>query len=329
MQSSSRKSRPTSSICNPRPFTQTAFSVTLLIAIVLYAKLSSASEFGISTYRPGIMDLASGLLPPPGHLVVKDLFLFFDSHATILSQDSQPESRAYTDAYTDAIFAAYSSALTIFGANLAFGTIVQLRIASQDLSLSSRGHSLLSRQSTTGGLGDLIVLPAMLGWNFGQFHVSAALGVYAPTGDYSVGRIIDVGLNRWAIEPDVSLTWLDPESGHEVSLFTGYTVNAENSATRYRSGDEFHADFVLAQYLPYGFIAGVAGYAVQQTTPDSGRGAVLGPFKGRVLAIGPLLGKSLAIDRAPLTLTAKYQFEFAAQNRPTGDALWLTAGVMF
>ena len=169
----------------------------------------------------------------------------------------------------------------------------------------------------------------MLGWNFGQFHLGAAMAFYAPTGDYSVGRIIDIGVNRWAIEPDASFTWLDPERGHEVSLFTGYTVNAENSATRYRSGDEFHADFVVAQHLRHGVVAGIAGYAVQQTTPDSGSGAVLGPFKGRVLALGPLLGKSLVIGSVPIRVTAKYQFEFAAQNRPTGDALWLTAGAMF
>ncbi len=288
-----------------------------------------ASEFGVSTYRPGIMDLSSGMLPPPGHFVFKDLFLFFDASAKVVSEDRTIEAHANTDTYTDALFAAYTSKLTIAGANLGFGTIIQLRIASQTARVGLVGGPFSEKRSTIGGLGDLIVLPAMLGWNFGQFHLSAALAFYAPTGNYSPGRVVDIGVNRWAIEPDLAFTWMDEERGHEVSLFTGYTINAENPASHYRSGDEFHADFVVAQHLPYQFIAGMAGYALQQTTPDAGRGAVLGSFKGRVIALGPLLGKTFVIGDLPVTFTAKYQFEFAAQNRSTGDALWLSAAFMF
>jgi hypothetical protein len=274
------------------------------------------------------MDLASGMLPPPGHFVFKDLFLFFDASAKAVSEDRVVEARANTDSYTEALFAAYTSKLRIAGANLGFGTIIQLRISSQTARLLVMGGPSSEKSSTIGGLGDLIVLPMMLGWNFGQFHVSAALAFYAPTGNYQLGRIINIGANRWAVEPDLGFTWSDEERGHEVSLFTGYTINAENSASHYRSGDEFHADFVAAQHLPYRFIAGMAGYAVQQTTPDSGSGAILGSFEGRVIALGPLVGRTFAIGM-PITFTAKYLFEFAAQNRSTGDALWLSAAFMF
>jgi len=120
---------------------------------------------------------------------------------------------------------------------------------------------------------------------------------------------------------------MDGESGREASLFVGYTVNAENTASHYRSGDEFHADFALARHFSNGLIVGLAGYAVQQTTPDSGRGAIFGSYQGRVLAAGPLIGKTFIVGGIPMTFTCKYDFEFAAQNRSTGDELWLSVSV--
>ncbi len=86
---------------------------------------------------------------------------------------------------------------------------------------------------------------------------------------------------------------------------------------------------VLAQHLPHGLVAGMAGYAVQQTTPDSGSGATLGAFKGRVIGLGPPLGATVPIWSVPISVCFKYDFEFAAQNRSTGNELWLTASVRF
>jgi hypothetical protein len=73
--------------------------------------------------------------------------------------------------------------------------------------------------------------------------------------------------------------------------------------------------------------AGMAGYAVQQTTPDSCSGANLGAFKGRVIGLGPLAGITAPIFKTPISFSFKYDFEFATQNRLTGDELWLTATI--
>jgi hypothetical protein len=110
------------------------------------------------------------------------------------------------------------------------------------------------------------------------------LSFYAPTGSYSPSRIIDTGLNRWAVEPDVGFTW-HSRLGQEFSLFTGYTMNSTNPADDYHSGDEFHADFAAVQRIRHRCLAGIAGYALQQTTADKGSGTVLGSFRGRVIAL--------------------------------------------
>lgn len=287
-----------------------------------------ASEYGISTYRPGLMDLYAGLLPPPGHGVVKSLFLFQDASAKVVTEDQRVEINTHTVTYTDAVFAGYMTRLSVLGAYWAFGTIQMLRIASQSADAGLHGGPLHNQSTTIGGLGDGIFIPAMLNWNFGQLHLTGAFSIYAPTGQYSPTRIISIGLNRWAFEPDVGLTWMD-DKGREASLFAGYTINTENPADQYYSGQEFHADFALVQHFANGLVFGLSGYAFQQTTADSGSGAILGPFKGRVIALGPIVGRTIPINEVPVHLAFKYDVEFAEQNRSSGNELWFTASVQY
>ncbi|HVB78530.1 MAG TPA: transporter [Candidatus Binataceae bacterium] len=299
------------------------------MAMLALEAIASASEFGVSTYRPGLMDLFAGYLAPPGTTLIKSYFLFQDASAKFITQNGQIEADAHTTTYTAAAFAAHVTTLPVLGSYWGFGTIMQVRIAAQSLRVGPVGVSVPSQTSALGGPGDLIVLPVMLNWNWGQFHLLTAIAFYAPTGSYDRQRIINIGTNRWAVEPDVGLTWMDEEHGREASVFVGYTINRENTASDYSSGDEFHADFVLAQHLPKGFVLGMAGYALQQTTADSGPGAVFGPFRGRVFGLGPLIGKTVDLWKLPVNFTVKYDIEFAAQNRSTGNELWLTGGFRF
>jgi hypothetical protein len=57
---------------------------------------------------------------------------------------------------------------------------------------------------------------------------------------------------------------------------------------------------------------------------------MLGRFKGRVIGLGPILGYTLKLaGKIPIDLTVKYNFEFADQNRSSGDELWLTGSFHF
>jgi hypothetical protein len=86
-------------------------------------------------------------------------------------------------------------------------------------------------------------------------------------------------------------------------------------------------DFAAVQHFPEGTLFGVAGYALQQTTADSGKGAILGSFRGRVVGLGPLAGYAIHLGERPIDLTFKYDIEFAEQNRSSGNELWLTASI--
>lgn len=301
----------------------------VIVAQIVATIPARASEYGVGSYRPGEVDLFAGMLPAPGGVLVKNYFMFQDASLTVQPNNAPVRVHARTITYTDATFMTYTTPWRLLGANWGVAAIAQTRIADQKMRTTLIGGPTSSQQSTVGGFGDLIVSPLMLNWNFAKFHLVGALMCYAPAGSYDRRRIIDIGLNRWSVEPDVGVTWMDPETGRHASLFAGYTINAENPSTHYLSGQEFHADFVLAQHLPHGLVAGVAGYAVQQTTADSGSGANLGAFKGRVIGLGPLAGITVPIFKSPISFSFKYDFEFAAQNRSTGDELWLTAAIRF
>jgi hypothetical protein len=304
-------------------------AIIVLVGMLVDPVATRASEYGISTYRPGLMDLYAGMLPPPGTGIVKDLYLFQDASAKVVTEDNRVEIDSHTATYTDAIFAAYVTRIPVLGAYWALGTIQMLRIASQSIDISAPRGTVPHNQSTTiGGLGDGIFIPGMLNWNFGQFHLTSAFTFYAPTGQYNSTRIISIGLNRWAFEPDLGVTWLD-QHGREASLFVGYTINTKNPADDYYSGQEFHADFALVQHFRSGFLFGMAGYAFQQTTADSGSGARLGPFKGRVIGLGPIVGQTVSLAEIPINFTFKHDVEFAEQNRSSGNELWFTASIRF
>jgi len=224
-------------------------TVVVLSALCGVSQNAAGSEFGVSTYRPGLMDLFAGYLGPPGSINVKDMFLYQDATASVVLEGPGIETHVHTVTFTNALFAAYVTKIRLWGTYWAVGIIPQIRLAEQSLRTHPIGQANSTKQtSSVAGLGDLILIPFLATWNYGQFHVATALAMYAPTGNYARNRIINIGDNRWAIEPDVGLTWMD-QKGREISIFAGYTVNRENASTHYRSGDEFHADFALAKHF--------------------------------------------------------------------------------
>jgi hypothetical protein len=180
------------------------------------------------------------------------------------------------------------------------------------------------REGDRTGVGDLVIAPIILGWHVGNFHIIALNNVYIPVGDYDSSRILNTGLNRWAVEPMVLATWLHPKIGTEFSMALGYTVNLRNYATKYQTGNELHLEWFAGQHFTKWLGVGLAGYFYQQVTGDTGAGARLGAFQGQALAIGPCVTLNGTIAKRPIGLNLRYYDEVSTTNRLNGQSFFAT-----
>jgi hypothetical protein len=180
----------------------------------------------------------------------------------------------------------------------------------------------LSGERTENGtdFGDP-ALGAGLGWGKGPWFGSVNLLVNVPAGPYEDGSATNISFHRWSADLTGAFTYLWQE-GWQGNLAVGLTVNGENPATDYTTGNELHLEGALAKGFG-GWTLGLAGYHYDQVTGDSGDGAVLGDFKGRVSGLGPTVAWTGAWGRQPVVFGASYFHEFDEKNRVPGDILFL------
>jgi hypothetical protein len=185
----------------------------------------------------------------------------------------------------------------------------------------------ISRSPSQSGLGDVVLMPVMLSYGVNKdVHFDFRLGVYAPSGNYQLGRLANTGKNFWTIEPTVGLQYLGQKNGREASLYFGTDFNSENSATNYKSGTQMHLDGTLAQHFPmFGGLAGVglSAYYYDQVSGDSGSGATYGAFKAKTMGLGPAFSFVSKVGGKDTVLEAKWLHETDTKNRLQGDVAWL------
>jgi hypothetical protein len=109
--------------------------------------------------------------------------------------------------------------------------------------------------------------------------------------------------------------------------FSSY--NTENDDTDYQTGQEFHLDYMLNQFLSETFAVGLHGFFYEQITGDSGSGAILGSFKGEAAGIGPALMWIPKIKDKDVVISAKWLSEFDTEHRLEGDHLFLNLTMAF
>jgi hypothetical protein len=185
----------------------------------------------------------------------------------------------------------------------------------------------------TGMLADALtsygdVIPtATMRWNHGVNNYMAYVTGDIPVGDYDPMRLANVGIGHGAIDAGGGYTYLNPASGNEFSGVAGFTYNFKNPDTQYRSGIDFHYDWGASHFLSKQLFVGLAGYAYQQITDDSGQNPALGGFRSRVLGVGPQIGYIFPVADMQGFLGLRAYGEFDAANRPSGWNAWLTFAI--
>jgi hypothetical protein len=224
---------------------------------------------------------------------------------------------------------------SVFGGRLAFSGALPIGNIAVDgdvqVQLPGGGTVGLAASDTVTGLGDPAV-GAALGWKRRSGDKFRAWSVYTsafiPIGDYEVGRIANLGHNRWAADFGAAYTMANFKRGRELSSVLGFTINGDNDDTGYSSGDEMHLEVVGKQYLPNHLSFGIAAYWNEQLTADTNNGPVLGDFEGRVFGVGPELAYQFTQIKAhPVTVDLRWYHEFDAEKRIEGEAVYLTVSL--
>ncbi|MFG1419310.1 transporter [Xanthobacter sp. V0B-10] len=275
------------------------------------AGAARATEGGGGAYQNGAESFMTGFLPPPGFYVVS----YNEYYTASTFKNSNPIFDDFNATAAATVFRAiYVTDVQVLGGNWAMHAF--LPIASVDASFGGMsGHS--------SGIGDIIVDPFILGWHFGEWNVITGFDITLPTGKYDSNSLANPGRNYFTFTPVFAFTYLNKE-GWELSAKIMYDFNTRNQDTDYQSGQELHADFVAAKHFGP-FAIGLGGYAYKQTTPDSGLGAVFGGFEGQAVGLGP----QIMYSSGKLTAVAKYMSEFAVENKPQGDRIWINIVAAF
>jgi hypothetical protein len=199
-----------------------------------------------------------------------------------------------------------------------------------DLAAGGVTRSLSSRVE---GLGDILLMPVMTSYAPARdLHLDFRGVVYAPTGDFQMGRPANPGKNHWTVAPVLGVLYFGRQNGLEVSVFTGVDFNSENPDTEYRSGTQFHVDGTLAWHRRVaGGIAGVglSGFWYDQLTGDSGSGAKHGAHQAHTEGLGPVLSYMRKVAGKDLAVELKWLRELDTVNRLEGEYLWLKVVLRF
>jgi hypothetical protein len=290
-----------------------------------------AAEFGTGPWVKGYTDIFGGILPPvPGFYFRTDAYHYEGSaDRTIFNGFAQ---LGVEEDYTATIAAlTYVTPLKILGGTYAVAVVPSMVAMDVDVGLTVPQFSGPFHLRTFGpfnfrtgdtnlALGDTAFAPLVLGWNAGNFHWNVGVFGFAPTGDYSKRQLANTSLNHWAVMNRIAGTYYDQKTGWQVNGAAVYSVNWENPATDYETGNILNLDgAIVKNFGRWG--VGAVGYAMIQTTGDSGSGARLGSFESRVYGAGPILTYTLGDPRNPLTFLAKYYQEFDAKNTFEGHTL--------
>lgn len=302
--------------CNLR---RCVFGVALVMVLgtALGTDGAHAAEYGTGPWVKGYTDIFGGIVPPQPGLYVRNDAYHYEGEVNATVFNGRIALGVEQNYLADILALTYVTPWKILGgtyavalapsllqmnvgvaAQLPGGTLpgpLGLRIPS--LTITAIDHELSQ--------GDTAFAPLVLGWNAGNFHWNVGVFGFAPTGDYSKKQLANTSLNHWAVMNRIAGTYYNPKTGWQVNGAAIYSVNWENPATDYETGNILNLDgAIVKNFGRWG--VGAVGYAMIQTTGDSGSGARLGSFESRVYGAGPMLSYTLGDPRNPLTFIAKY-----------------------
>lgn len=289
----------------------------LLVAAIVSAALASPwaqAKEGGDQYPNGAITWFAGAVPPPGN--------YFENYLGNWSGKLRDGSgnkivgpngkEIELDVTFDALRFIQVTKTTVWGANYGWAAILPIANLSVDV---------FGSKASKTGIGDVTLTPLILAWHSPEWHTVLGLDVNLPTGAYDrndpPGK--NIGANYYSIEPVFAVSYMG-SNGWEVSGKFMYNIKRKNKDTDYKSGDEFHMDYLVGKHFgPWS--VGLSGYYLKQTSDDKAGGVKVGldGNRGEVFAIGPSVKYETP---SHMNLIFQWQHESKAENRFQGDKVW-------
>ncbi len=300
-----------------------------LLSAITFDGSAEAAEGGGSHYLPGTAgDIAIALVPEPGLQVANTVF-YQNGALDVGVLGGQVDVNIEMDFVLNMVGGAYTFETPVLGGLYTIGAIIPFGVVDVDAELRLPGGGTVGDNDNSAGLSDIVLIPMQFNWEVGDFSFKFAEVIFAPTGGFDEGDTANLGRNYWSFDTVGAVTWFNTGTGTEVSVAPGIMVNTKNNDTNYRTGEEFHVDFVGNQFLSETFALGLRGYYYRQITGDSGSGAVLGDFKGESLGLGPGFFWTPEFAKGNLTLLGKWMHDVYDDNRFDSDYFTLSVSWKF
>ena len=310
-----------------------SFLARVLLASSLISGPGSAvlaAEGGVSHYLPGLAgDLGFALPPAPGWQVAN---ILWSQSGEIGATVAGGRATADLDLRLtlDIVAASYAFDRTVLGGTYSVGVVVPFGYAELEGELTTSGGARRSFSEDSFGVADMAIIPLQLNWSRGNYHFELSQSIIPPTGTYDEDELVNLGLGYWSFDTIGAFTWLNPNSGTEVSVALGLMHNAENTNTEYHTGNESHLDWAVNQFLTETFAVGLRGYRLNQLKGDSGEGAVLGNLEGFEQGVGAGFVWTPELAHGHLAIAGKYMRDYDVRGgRFDSDYTQLTLGWTF
>lgn len=280
-----------------------------------------ATEGGSQEYPLGVNSALPALLPPPGGTELLNYLQYYAGGVLAGPNGNKLIPGFHVNVTAEVVRVLHTWPVQLGPFTFTSGIVQPTVNISVRLPFTSQSQDRL-------GLGDTVIEPLYVSYANPAHTFFSYLGtnIWAPDGEYNVHHVVNTGLNHWSFGPEAAITWF-PTKRVQLSLQSIIEINTQNDATKYKGGTAISFDYGV-DYVPFERFdrlhVGVGGYAYQQFTDDTVNGRVFNNGnRGRVVAIGP----QIRYDWMHGGIIAKWQKEFAVENRTAGDRFWIQFAV--
>ncbi len=302
------------------------FTLVTLIAFILIPCIASGQEVTLPPVNLGQSNFLDGIAGPG--LLCEETIEYYRASRFTDSKGNKIPGNNSLESWLSLTHLAYLTKFKILGGYYGFEALLPAVRVDLDTDLGIRGRRI--------GVGDLVLSPFIIQWvdhkifNMPYFH-RIDFDFILPIGRYDRDSGVNIGNHVYSFNPYYAFTlFITPKL--ETSWRFHYLWNSKNDspprffhADSIQPGQAFHLNYAFSYEILNGLRAGIAGYYLNQITPDKVDGHQRPHSKEEVFAIGP--GLMFSSKGFFLYLNAFY--ETGVENRPEGKKVALRFSKVF